>query len=89
MFERSQTWTKLVAYFLEIVGLKFGKSMTPWWNMVNNDHGVICFGLAITSNLLVAKGVGLRTVASLTEAREHKFLAKGDFPNFKGIKLGE
>ena len=36
------------------------------------------FGLAIASNLLMAEAVGLHIVASLTEVREWKFLAKGD-----------
>ena len=57
--------------------------------MVNNDHHMKCFGLAIASNLLVAKVVGLHIVASLTEVREWKCLAKGDVLDFKGTKLGE
>ena len=70
MFERNQTWTKLVASLIEIDGFKRGKTMASWWNMVNNDHHMKCFGLAIASNLLVAKVVGLHIVASLTEVRE-------------------
>ena len=40
--------------FTKMVGIKFGETNTlvSWWNVVNNDKHMTCFGLTTTNHLL-------------------------------------